>query len=100
MAPGDLQRLSAAFGFCVPVSDLRSPTPPQVLALHLGEYRPFYLKREEDELAQVRLREFGLLIMGRPLAGKTRMALEAILAVVPEGILLRFRGPQQLVSLD
>lgn len=100
MAPGDLQRLSATFGFCVPVSDLRSPTPSQVLALHLGEYRPFYLKREEDDLAQLRLKEFGLLIMGRPLAGKTRMALEAILAVVPDGILLRFRGREQMTNLS
>lgn len=95
------QRLPGAFGLCVPVADLKSPSPPLALALHLGEYHPFYLEREEDAMVRKHLQEqSGVLIIGRPLSGKTRMALEAILAVVPDGILLRFSGPERLAKLD
>ena len=95
------QRLSVAFGLCMPVANLKSPSPKLALELYLGEYRPFYLAREEDAMARKHLQEkSGLLVIGRPLSGKTRMALEAMLAVVPDGILLRFTGPQRLAKLD
>jgi predicted acylesterase/phospholipase RssA len=95
------QRLSLDFGLCIPIADLRAPPPPLVLALHLGEYRPFYLAREEDELARKRLQDhLGLFIVGRPLSGKTRMALEAMLAIAPDAYLLRINSPQQLSKLD
>lgn len=95
------QRLSVAFGLCMPVANLKSPPPKLALALHLGEYRPFYLVREEDAMARKHLQEqLGLLVIGRPLSGKTRMALEAMLAVVPDGIVLRFSNPERLTKLD
>lgn len=79
------QRLSVAFGLCMPVANLKSPSPKLALELYLGEYRPFYLAREEDAMARKHLQEkSGLLVIGRPLSGKTRMALEAMLAVVPD----------------
>ena len=96
----ELQKLSLAFGLCIPVADLESPSPRLALQLRLGEYLPFYLLREEDTIARQYLEQYGLLIVGRPLSGKTRMALEAILAVAPKAILLRIGGPDSLLNLD
>ena len=95
------RKLSETFGLCIQVADLKSPNSALALALHLGDYRPFYLLRDEDRLARKYLQEHsGVLIIGRPWAGKTRMALEVVLAAVPDGVLLRFSGPQRLANLD
>jgi predicted acylesterase/phospholipase RssA/tetratricopeptide (TPR) repeat protein len=89
----------SALGLCIRTAELKAPPAPMIPLLHIGEYLPFYMRREQDDLAERHLADSGVLIVGRPLSGKTRMALQAAAAVVPDGLLLRVSGPERLLNL-
>jgi tetratricopeptide (TPR) repeat protein len=84
-------------GIYVPVKQLKNPRETLCDALRLSKYHSFYGRRSEDDQIQQSLKDNdGCLIVGRPLSGKTRAAIEAIVAVKPNAYLMSFSSPGKL----
>lgn len=86
-AVGELRDVCGLF---MPVSRLRNSGAQGFETLGVKKYRPFYISRPGDEILKARiLQKKGAVVAGRPLAGKTRAAVEAVIAALPLAHILR-----------
>lgn len=77
-------------GFYHAVSGLKDDGKKKFEALGVKEYLDYYRARSDDEAIREKLKEkSGVLVLGKPLSGKTRAAIEAIVASHPSAFLLR-----------
>lgn len=86
-AMGELRDL---VGFYRPARRLKHDAKKRFEALGVKTYLDYYRVRSDDDAIRNKLKKKrGVLVVGAPLSGKTRAAIEAIFDTVPSAFLLR-----------
>jgi tetratricopeptide (TPR) repeat protein len=86
-------------GIYMSVRELKKSDVRLAKALNIQAYNKYYRKRKEDNAIRESLKmSSGVVILGRPFAGKTRAALEAVVETDLDAYIISFTSSEQITS--